>query len=418
MAFERRLIMPWKETCVMEQRVKFIMDALDGTYNMTELCDYYNISRKTGYKWLDRYGRGGIDALRNRSRAPLSHPRQMSHQVKEAILSIKKRFSKWGAPKIRARLQRIHSSWSSYPAISTIGLFLHRQGLTCTRKRRRKATPTELPLTSGRYCNQVWCADFKGHFKTSDGSRCNPLTISDHASRYLLCCRHVKQMSYELVKMRFERVFRQYGLPEVIRTDNGTPFASRGLGGLSRLSYWWIRLGIYPERIEPGHPEQNGRHERMHKTLKDHTAKPPAKNIAGQQKRFNAFRNEYNNHRPHEALEMRTPSDCYSGSKRVFPSCLPQVNYPDHMQVRRVRDHGDIQYLGKRLFTTESLGGEYVGIEQTDEDISLLWYCDYLLGRIDHKKWWIAPVKSQPLICAAAQISDYKPLKVLPMSSV
>ena len=401
--------MPWKETCVMEQRVKFIMDALDGTYNMTELCDYYNISRKTGYKWLVRYSRGSIDALRNRSRAPLSHPHEMSHQVKEAILSIKKRFPKWGAPKIRARLQRIHSNWSGYPAISTIGLFLHRQGLTCTVKRHRKATPTELPLTSGRYCNQVWCADFKGHFKTSDGSRCNPLTISDHASRYLLCCRHVKRMSYELVKMRFERVFRQYGLPEVIRTDNGTPFASRGLGGLSRLSYWWIRLGIYPERIEPGHPEQNGRHERMHKTLKDHTAKPPAINIAAQQRRFNDFRNEYNNHRPHEALEMRTPSDCYSSSKRNFPARLPQVNYPDHMQVRRVRDHGDIRYLGKRLFTTESLGGEYVGIEQTDEDISLLWYCDYLLGRIDHKKWRIAPVKSRPLICAYAQISECKP---------
>ena len=402
----------------MEQRVKFVMDALDGTYDMTELCNYYNISRKTGYKWLGRYSKGGMDALRNRSRSPLNHPHEMSHQVKEAIISVKRRFPKWGAPKIRARLQRIHSNWSSYPAISTIGLFLSRQGLTCARKRRRKATPTEQPLTSGRYCNQVWCADFKGHFKTSDSCRCNPLTISDHASRYLLCCRHLKRMSYELVKMRFERTFRQYGLPEVIRTDNGTPFASRGHGGLSRLSYWWIRLGIYPERIEPGHPEQNGRHERMHKTLKDHTAKPPAKNIAAQQKRFNDFRNEYNNYRPHEALQMRTPSDCYSSSKRQFPSRLPQVNYPDYMQVRRVYPHGDIHYLGKRLFLTESLGGEYIGIEQIDEDISLLWYCDYLLAEIDHRKWQVAPAKSRPLICAAAQISDYKPVKVLPMSSV
>ena len=300
--------MPWTETCVMEERVKFIMEVLEGTYCMTGLCNYYQISRKTGYKWLGRYQQGGTEALHNRSRKPHSHPHEISHQVKVSILAIKKRFPKWGAPKIRSRLERIYPIWSSYPAISTIGLFLHKQGLTHPRKRRRKATPTELPLTSGRYINHVWCADFKGHFKTGDGNRCNPLTISDHSSRYLLCCRHLDRMSYELTRMRFERVFREYGLPEVIRTDNGTPFSSRGLGGLSRLSYWWIRLGIHPERIEPGHPEQNGRHERMHKTLKDHTAKPPAKTLAQQQQRFNGFCVEYNEYRPHEALEMRTPS--------------------------------------------------------------------------------------------------------------
>jgi len=285
--------MPWTETCVMQERVKFIMDVLDGTYNMSELCSYYNISRKTGYKWLSRYQQGGIEALSDRSRAPHSHPNEISRQVKEAILAIKCRFPQWGAPKIRARLERERSSWDSYPAISTIGLFLSNQNLTCPRRKRRKATPTEFPLTSGRYANQVWCADFKGHFKTADGNRCNPLTISDHASRYLLCCRHVDRMSYGLVKMRFERIFREYGLPEVIRTDNGTPFSSRGLGGLSRLSYWWIRLGIHPERIEPGHPEQNGRHERIHKTLKDYTARPSATTLWGQQQRFNKFRKEY-----------------------------------------------------------------------------------------------------------------------------
>jgi len=399
----------------MEERVKFIMEVLDGTYCMTESCSYYGISRKTGYKWLDRYRQSGIEALRNRSRAPHSHPHEISHQVKEAILAIKKRFPKWGAPKIRARLERIHPNWDSYPAVSTIGLFLHKQGLTCPRKRRRKAMATELPLTSGRYSNQVWCADFKGYFRTGDGSRCNPLTISDHASRYILCCRHLDRMSYELVKVRFERVFREYGLPEVIRTDNGTPFSSRGLGGLGRLSYWWIRLGIHPERIEPGHPEQNGRHERMHKTLKDYTARPPAKTLVQQQRRFNGFCIEYNEHRPHEALGMRTPSQCYHGSIKEFPSRLPQVSYPDHVQVRKVYPHGDIIYLGKRLFVTESIGGEYVGIEQVDEDVSRLWYCDYLLARIDHKRWRIEPVKSQPLIWAAAQISEHKLKKVLPM---
>ncbi len=393
--------MAWTETCVMEERVKFIMEVLDNTYTMTELCSYYQISRKTGYKWLDRYRQGGIEALHNRSRKPHSHPHEISHQVKESILAIKKRFPKWGAPKIRSRLERIHPAWSSYPSISTIGLFLHKQGLTGHRKRRRKATPTELPLTSGHYSNQVWCADFKGHFKTGDGIRCNPLTISDYSSRYLLCCHHLDRMSYELTRMRFERVFREYGLPEVIRTDNGTPFASRGLGGLSRLSYWWIRLGIAPERIEPGHPEQNGRHERMHKTLKDHTAKPPAKTLREQQRRFNVFCVEYNEHRPHEALEMRTPSECYISSIKEFPSRLPQISYKDHMKIRRVFPHGDIIYLGKRLFVTESLRGEYVGVEQIDEDTSWLWYCDYLLGRIDHRKWQISPVKNPPLSSAA-----------------
>ena len=394
--------MPWTETCVMEERVKFIMEVLEGTYCMTELCNYYQISRKTGYKWLDRYQQGGIEVLQNRSRKPHSHPHEISHQVKDSILAIKKRFPKWGAPKIRSRLERIHPSWSSYPAISTIGLFLCKQGLTCPRKRRRKATPTELPLTSGYYINQVWCADFKGHFQTGDGNRCNPLTISDHSSRYLLCCHHLDRMRYELTRMRFERLFRKYGLPEVIRTDNGTPFSSCGLGGLSRLSYWWIRLGIHPERIEPGHPEQNGRHERMHKTLKDHTVKPPAKTLAQQQRRFNGFCIEYNEHRPHEALEMRTPSQCYSSSIREFPSRLPQASYPDHMQLKKVYQHGDIMYKGKRLFVTESLCGDYVGVEQIDEDTSQLWYCDYLLGRIDHRKWQISPVKNQPLSSAAS----------------
>jgi transposase InsO family protein len=386
----------------MEERVKFIMDVLDGTYDMSELCGYYGISRKSGYKWLKRYRQGGFEDLHNRSRAPHNHPQEMSRQVKESILAIKKRFPKWGAPKIKVRLKRVHPTWNSYPAVSTIGLFLHKQGLTCHRKRRRRATPTESPLTSGRYNNQVWCADFKGHFKTGNGGRCNPLTISDYASRHLLCCRHLDRMSYELVKMQFERVFREYGLPEVIRTDNGTPFASRGLGGLSRLSYWWIRLGIYPERIEPGHPEQNGRHERMHKTLKDHTARPPAGNLVQQQRRFNEFRVEYNEHRPHEALEMRTPSQCYRKSPRSFPSRLRQVTYPEHIKVRLVYPHGDIYCFGNRIFLTESLCGEYIGIEQISEDDSLLWYCNYLLGRIDHRKWQIKPVKSQPLISAAS----------------
>ena len=410
--------MAWIETCIMEQRAQFIMEVLDGTYSMSELCDHFRISRKTGYKWLNRYEQGGIDSLHDLSRAPNSHPQEISVPVKQAILAVKNRFTKWGAPKIRIRLEREHPDWDSYPAVSTIGLFLRNQNLTRHRKRRHKSVPTQLPLTSGRYANQVWCADFKGHFKTSDGNRCNPLTISDHASRYLLCCKHVDRMSYDPVKQCFERTFRKYGLPEVIRTDNGTPFSSTGLGGLSRLSYWWIRIGIYPERIEPGCPQQNGRHERMHKTLKDHTADPAAKTLAAQQNRFERFRGEYNEQRPHEALQMRTPSECYISSPREYSSRLPEINYPDHMKIRRIRVHGAIKLDNKDLFVSQSLAGELVGVEQINEDNSRLWYCNYLLGQIDHRKWTLTPAKPSGLsVQLAGQINEHKPEKVLPMSS-
>ena len=215
--------------------------------------------------------------------------------------------------------------------------------------------------------------------------------------------------TWSLTKKQFERVFREYGLPEVIRTDNGTPFASLGIGGLSRLSYWWIRLGIHPERIEPGHPEQNGRHERMHKTLKNSTAKPAAKNINQQQKRFDSFVHEYNEYRAHEALQMRTPSECYSNSPRAYPSRLSRIDYPSEMYVRRVQMHGDIILKDRRIFLTQSLYNEYVGIEQINEDTSLIWYCNYLLGRLDHKNWKITAVESRPFISAAS--CGYKPIK-------
>lgn len=390
--------MSWLETCVMEQRIQFIMAVLDGTYSMHELCCRHGISRKTGYKWLSRYLEGGIEALTDHSRAPHRHPHEIMVSVKQAILAVKERFPGWGAPKIRIRLERDYPEWDHYPAVSTIGLFLHHQHLTGRRKRHHRASPTALPLTQGHCVNQVWCADFKGHFKTADGSRCNPLTISDHASRYLLCCRHVDPMRYDPVRACFERVFRQYGLPEVIRTDNGSPFASVGLGGLSRLSYWWIRLGIYPERIEPGHPEQNGRHERMHKTLKADTVTSPAKTLAAQQARFNAFQKDYNEERPHEALQMRTPSECYYRSPREYPSRLPPVTYPDRMRVRRVKSSGEIKLDNKWLYIAQSLAGELVGIEPFEEECCRLWYCNYLLGQIDPRHWRIMSTKPTSFI--------------------
>ena len=219
---------------------------------------------------------------------------------------------------------------------------------------------------------------------------------------YLLCCRHLNTINYDLTKIQFKRIFQEYGLPEVIRTDNGVPFASTGFGGLSRLAFWWIRLGIHPERIKPGHPEQNGRHERMHKTLKDHTAKPPAANLLRQQRRFDVFRTEYNDYRPHESLSMDTPSEHYSTSMRTYPRRLPAVIYPSHMDVTRVQLHGDIRIKNRRLFISQSLGDQYIGIEQVSEDFSLLWYCDYPLGQIDHREWKIKAVQNQPLISTAS----------------
>ena len=219
---------------------------------------------------------------------------------------------------------------------------------------------------------------------------------------YLLCCRHLNTINYDLTKIQFKRIFQEYGLPEVIRTDNGVPFASTGFGGLSRLAFWWIRLGIHPERIKPGHPEQNGRHERMHKTLKDHTAKPPAANLLQQQRRFDVFRTEYNDYRPHESLSMDTPSEHYSTSMRTYPRRLPAVIYPSHMDVTRVQLHGDIRIKNRRLFISQSLGDQYIGIEQVSEDFSLLWYCDYPLGQIDHREWKIKAVQNQPLISTAS----------------
>jgi transposase InsO family protein len=394
--------MPWTETRIMDARMKFVTEALEDIYSMAELCRAYDISRKTGYKWLGRYESQGPAGLSDRSKAPHNHPHAITKEVKQAVLSVKGRFNHWSPAKIRVRLEKEYPGWSCYPAVSTIGEHLRRQGFVCCRKRRHRASPTMLPLTVGNNSNDVWTADFKGYFRTGDGRRCNPLTISDDASRYLLCCRHLDRMSYELVRMQFERIFRDYGVPVVIRTDNGSPFSSRGLCGLSRLSYWWIRLGIHPERIMPGHPEHNGRHERMHKTLKRHTAAPPAKTIAAQQKRFDSFMVEYNDYRPHEALDMQTPASRYSSSVRCYPARLAEVYYPEHMKVYRVFDHGDVHYCGRRFFVSECLGGEYIGIEQIEQDRSRLWYCNYELGTVDHRKWQVTPAKCCALLAGAS----------------
>jgi transposase InsO family protein len=410
--------MPWQETRVMDSRIMFIGEVLKDEYSMSELCEQFGISRKTGYKWLDRYTSGGPAGLGDISRAPLSHPQAIGDDMEEAILAVKRRFPHWGPVKIAHRLHKEHSGWERYPAVSTIGLLLKREGLVCTRRRHGHASPTIPPLTDGQNANDVWCADFKGHFPTGDGQKCYPLTITDHFTRYLLCCRHLDRMRYEPVRMQFERAFREYGLPCVIRTDNGAPFSSHGLGGLSKLSAWWIRLGVHPERIAPGKPCQNGRHERMHRTLKEHTACPPARDVHLQQKRFNEFIREYNQQRPHEAIGMQTPEAVYRRSWRKLPSRIPAVEYCKDMAVRKVETHGDIWYQTKRLFVTESLAGEYIGLEPIAEDKSRLWYCDYELGVLNHREWRIEQVYRHPLLAGASPCTAHNSRKVLPMSSV
>jgi len=406
--------MPWNETRIMDARIKFVGELLEGIYSISELCRSYDISRKTGYKWLKRYQALGVDGLCDMNTTAHHHPNAVSDEVVEAILSLKRRFGHWGPAKIRVRMQSVYPHFVTYPAVSTIGEYLKRAGVVCSRKRRRRACPTIGPLTVGDNSNDVWCADFKGHFRTLDGSRCNPLTITDHTSRFLLCCRHLQRMSYKRVRMQFERTFREYGLPLVIRTDNGLPFSSRGLCGLSSLSYWWVRLGIYPERIAPGHPEQNGRHERMHKTLKKHTATPPAGSLTHQQKRFDTFIDEYNQHRPHESLNMNTPASWYNSSPRSYPSRLPEVYYSEHMKVCLVRDHGDVSYYGQRFFVSECLAGEYIGIEKIQEDMSKLWYCNYELGIVDHRNWKIIPAACSNFLQAGLT----QPAKVLSSDKV
>ena len=387
--------MPWKETCVIDEKIKFVAEALDETESMKDLCAAYGISRKTGYKWLERYKSEGVSGLCNKSRAPYTHPNAMKKSVKKEILTIKRKYKNWGPKKIRAVLEK--NAAGEIPAASTIGSYLKIEGLVRVKRRRRRAVPTKAPLARAIKENDVWCADFKGHFKTEDGSRCNPLTITDQYSRFLLACKHTNKMNLEETKKVFEMAFGEYGLPLVMRTDNGLPFASTNRYGLSKLSFWWIRLGIYPERIEPGRPDQNGRHERMHRTLKQDVANPPASSILAQQNKFDEFKQMYNFERPHEAIKMLTPSDLYSKSNRIFTENLSQPEYPDHMKVYKIRKRGNFVMKGKNIFVSECLHNECVGIEQLSEDQSAIWYCNYELGILNHRTWSIKPIFCKPM---------------------
>jgi len=361
--------MPWKETRVDEERLKFIVACLDKAsgWSMSEVCAAFGISRKSGYKWLQRYRDAGVDGLHERRRAPLHHPNATPAAMVEQLIAVRKKHRFWGPRKVVATLKRTHPD-IAWPAPSTAGAILKRQGLVTPRRRRRGSVGVVNPaLSTPTQPNHVWGVDYKGWFRLGNGQRCDPLTISDLFSRYVLACRRVPRLTAPCARPVFERAFGEYGLPDAIRSDNGSPFASAGLGGLSRLSVWWIKLGIALERIVPGRPDQNGCHERMHRTLKRETAMPPCANEAAQQRRFNRFRSVFNSERPHEALNDAVPAQWYHPSVRAYPRTIAEVEYPGHFEVRRVRTTGEIKWQGAGVYLSEALVGEPVGLDAVSD---------------------------------------------------
>ena len=374
--------MPWKAISVVEQRKEFVEEYEGGLVPMAELCRMYEISRETGYKWVKRYEQYGRAGLEDLSRAPQRHPNQTAPELEEAIVGLRREHPRWGPLKLQAYLRAKYSR-KTWPAASTIGELLKREGLIIPRKVRRKTPAYTQPFADAQEPNQVWCMDFKGWFRTGDGARIDPFTLSDARSRYLLRCQAVEKTNTEQVRGILEAGFREYGMPERIRSDNGAPFASRAIAGISVLSVYLMKLGIVPERIRAGHPEQNGRHERMHRTLEEETANPPAANRRAQQKAFHRFRWEYNEERPHEALGQKTPASCYQASKRSYPARIREPEYGTAMQVRRVNLRGSFSWKHQDVFLSEVLIGERVGLEPVDERYFTVYFAEFPLGRFD-----------------------------------
>lgn len=377
--------MPWKETSTLEQRKEMIARWRAGEETVAELCREYEISRQTAYKWFRRFELGGELGLEELSRAPHRAARAMPEKMAERIVSVRRQHPRWGPRKILGYLQR-KSAAASWPAASSVGALFQREGLVAARRKRLRVPSYSAPLAHADFPNRVWCADFKGWFLCGDGHRCDPLTSTDACSRFLLRCQHVPKTDGVHVRSVFETMFREYGLPEAIRTDNGAPFASKAPGGLSRLSMWWLRLGIRHERIAPGCPQQNGRHERMHRTLKQETAAPPRANLRRQQEAFRTFEREYNYERPHEALGNRTPAEVYAPSPRAYPARLPELEYPVGAHLRWVSQQGSVKWKSQRTFISEVLGRQAVGLIEIEDDWFEVYYGPILLGWLDGYK--------------------------------
>ena len=368
----------------MDQRTQFIADCQRGLHPLTELAARYGISRKTAYKWIDRYEADGPGGLSDRSRRPDSCPHATDPAMVEAVLEARRHHPRWGAKKLLRLLTR-RDPQRDWPARSTICDLLKRHELIAPTRRRHRISHPGRPLTPMTAPNEVWTADFKGQFKTRDGAYCYPLTLVDGFSRYLLACQGRRSTAIATARPVFRRAFEEFGLPRIIRTDNGVPFATTALGRLSLLSVWWIRLGIVPELIEPAHPEQNGRHERMHRTLKAEATRPPAANLQAQQTRFNRFRAEYNDERPHEALDQETPASISRPSPRSLPRTLPPLEYPAHFEVRRVSENSGIRWKRDWVCVTHTLAAEYVGLEEVDDGLWDVYFGPVKLGRLDER---------------------------------
>lgn len=377
----------------MNLRMCFVTDWNRDCWTMTELCADYQISRKTGYKWVDRYAAAGPRGLQDQSRRPAHSPEATDPALVEALVALRRRHPRWGARKLLALATR-HDRQAAWPSRSTVCELLKARGLVAPRHRRNRQAhvPSRLaPLTAP---NETWTTDFKGHFRTGDGTYCYPLTLRDGFSRFVLRCEALAGPTYEATRPQFERAFAEYGLPDRIRSDNGGPFASTGLRRLSRLSVWWIRLGIHLERIALGHPEQNGSHEQFHSVLKAETARPPAANARAQQRRFTRFCAEYNGDRPHEALADRTPASCYQRSPRSLPTRMPPLEYPGHWEIRRVSTIGQVSWGAQALFLSGALAGEDVAFEEVDDGLWTVYFATLALGRYDERHRRIQPMAS------------------------
>jgi transposase InsO family protein len=372
----------------MDEKLMFIADCLRDEAPMTILCDRYGISRETGYVWKRRYTAEGVAGLAERSRAPHQHGARTAAELVVRIIEMRKRKPYWGPKKLLAIL-RAENPAATWPSASTVAQILRREGLSEPRRRRRRALTLDQPFAEVGAANDAWCIDFKGWFRTGDGARCDPVTVSDAFSRYLLGLQIVAPVT-EAVEPVMDGLFREHGLPRAIRSDNGPPFASTGAGGLSRLSVRWAKMGIRLERIYPGKPQQNGRHERMHGTLKAQTCDPPAATAAEQQARFEAFRAEFNDERPHEALGQRQPKQFYTGSPRSYPQRIDDPGYGPDEEVRRVRSSGEIKWRGSMRFISEALIGEAVGIREREDGHWLVRFADVPLVLIDRSSGKVA----------------------------
>jgi transposase InsO family protein len=371
------------ETCAVDERMRFVMAVEGREEAFAAVCRQFGVSRKTGYKWLERHREDGVAGLVDRSRAPLHHPQAVADEIAERCLWVRREHPTWGPVKVRAWLER-RAPQTAWPAVSTIGALFDREGLTVKRRLRRRGPPSSAPFAHCGAANEVWCIDFKGWFLTGDGTRCEPLTLSDAHSRYLLRCQAMARLDTEHVWPVLDAAFREFGLPHRLRSDNGAPFASPGAGGLSRLSVKVIKAGVMPERIAPGKPQQNGRLERLHLTLLQDTASPPARNLREQLERLRSFQRLYNEERPHQALGNDTPAEHYAVSPRRFDGVLRAPNYSADHEIRYVRHNGEIRWQGDTIYISEALIGEPVGLLENEDGSSTVSYGPIALGVIAH----------------------------------